>query len=81
MSEGNVAGDQLRLLIERAERLIDERKGISDDIKDVFLEAKAVGFDVPTMKWAIKERAIERQKREETNALRETYAVQLGLDF
>jgi len=70
---------QLRLLIERAERLLEERKGISDDIRDVFAEAKSTGFDVPTMKWAIKERAIERQRREETQALRETYGVQLGL--
>lgn len=75
------AADQLRLLIERVERLTEEKKGISDDIRDVFLEAKSTGFDVPTMKWAIKERAIERHKREEANALRETYAVQLGLDF
>lgn len=75
----DTAADQLRLLIERAERLIEERKGISDDIRDVFLEAKSSGFDVPTMKWAIKERAIERHKREEANALRETYGVQLGL--
>lgn len=77
----SIAADALRLYIERAERLIEERKGISDDIKDVFAEAKSNGFDIPTMKWAIKERAIERQKREEANALRETYAVQLGLDF
>lgn len=75
------AAEQLRLLIERAERLIEERKGLNDDLKDVFAEAKSRGFDVPTMKWAIKERAIERQKREEQNALRETYAVQLGLAF
>ena len=79
MSEGNIAADALRLFVDRAERLIEERKGINDDLKDVFLEAKANGFDVPTMKWAIKERAIERQKRMETNALRETYGVQLGL--
>lgn len=77
----SIAADALRLYIERAERLIEERKGISDDVKDVFAEAKANGFDIPTMKWAIKERAIERHKREEANALRETYAVQLGLDF
>lgn len=75
----NATAQQLRLLIERAERLIEERKGINDDIRDVFAEGRAVGFDVPTMKWAIKERAIERQKREELNALRETYAIQLGL--
>lgn len=69
----------LRLLIERAERLIEEKKGIQDDIKDIFSEAKAQGYDVPTMRWAIRERAIERQKREEQNALRETYGQQLGL--
>jgi uncharacterized protein (UPF0335 family) len=78
MTEDSSAA-QLRLLIERAERLLEERKGISDDIRDVFAEAKSTGFDVPTMKWAIKERAIERQRREETQALRETYGVQLGL--
>ncbi len=75
------SADQLRQYVERAERLIEERKGIQDDLKDVFAEAKAVGFDVPTLKWAIRERAIERNKREEQEALRETYAVQLGLAF
>lgn len=75
----NVAADQLRLFVERAERLIEERKGIQDDIKDVFSEAKSMGFDVPTLRWAIRERAVERHKREEQNALRETYGVQLGL--
>lgn len=75
----DTAAQQLRLLIERAERLIEERKGISDDIKDVFAEAKSNGFDVPTIRWAIRERAIERQKRAEQNALRETYGAQLGL--
>lgn len=74
----NVSAEQLRLLIERAERLIEERKGINDDLKDVFAEAKSSGFDVPTMKWAIRERAIERQKREEANMLRETYQLALG---
>jgi uncharacterized protein (UPF0335 family) len=75
------SAEQLRQYVERAERLIEERKGIQDDLKDVFAEAKAVGFDVPTLKWAIRERAIERHKREEQEALRETYAVQLGLAF
>lgn len=75
----NVAAEQLRLLVERAERLIEERKGLNEDLRDVFLEAKATGFDVPTVKWAIKERAIERHKREEANALRELYGEQLHL--
>ncbi len=75
----NTTADELRLLTERAERLMEEKKGISDDIRDVFAEAKSRGFDVPTIRWAIKERAIERHKREEATALRETYGAQLGL--
>jgi uncharacterized protein (UPF0335 family) len=50
MADGNVAADQLRLFIERVERLHEERKGIADDIRDVYAEAKANGYDVPTMK-------------------------------
>ena len=75
----NAANDQLRLFVERLERLIEEKKGIQDDIKDVFSEAKAVGYDGPTIRWALKERAIERHKRQERDALRETYGAQLGL--
>lgn len=73
--------DQLRLLIERAERLIEERKGISDDIRDVFLEAKSSGFDPAIMKEMIKRRAMDRQKLAEREALIETYSIQLGLEF
>src|ERR671911_238576 len=50
MAEGNVAADQLRLLIERIERLEEEKKGVADDIKDVYAEAKATGFDTKTMR-------------------------------
>jgi len=71
--------NRLRLHIEAIERLSEERKGINEDIKDRFAAARAEGYDVPTMRWAIKERAIERAKREEQNALRETYAIQLQL--
>ncbi len=74
----SISADQLRQFVERAERLIEERKGINDDLKDVFAEAKSTGFDVPTMKWAIKQRAIEREKRQETEALQETYQLALG---
>ncbi len=74
----NVSSQQLKQYVERAERLIEERKGISDDLKDVFLEAKSQGFDVPTIKWAIKQRAIDKAKRQETEALQETYQLALG---
>lgn len=75
----NVSAQQLRLLVERLERLIEERKGISDDIKDVYGEAKATGFDAPTIRECIKLRAQDRDKRAEKQALLETYGIQLGL--
>lgn len=78
---GDIAGDALRLFIERAERLIEERKGISDDIRDVFLEAKSTGYDPAIMKEMIKRRAMDRQKLAEREALIETYSIQLGLEF
>lgn len=78
MSE-NVAGDELRLLVERLQRLNEEKKGLADDIKDTMAEAKARGYDKATITWALKELAIERHVRMERDALRETYGVQLGL--
>lgn len=74
----NISAQQLRQFVERAERLMEEQKGIRDDLKDVFAEAKAMGFDVPTIKWSIRQRAKERHKREEEEALQETYQLALG---
>lgn len=75
----NVAGDELRLLIERIERLEEEKKGISDDIRDVYGEAKARGYDAKIMRECVKLRRMESQVRQERQALIETYGVQLGL--
>ena len=50
MAEGAVAADQLRLFIERIERLEEEKKGITDDIRDVYAEAKANGYDTKIMR-------------------------------
>lgn len=76
----NIAADQLRLLIERIERLEEEKKGISDDIKDVYLEAKATGFDTKTMRSIVRLRKLEKHAREEAEALLDTYKAALGLD-
>ena len=75
----NVAADQLRLLIERIERLEEEKKGVSDDIKDVYSEAKATGFDSKILKKvvAIRKKGMEEQNEEE--ALLDTYLVALGM--
>jgi uncharacterized protein (UPF0335 family) len=78
MSE-NVSAEQLRLLIERIERLEEEKKGISDDIKDVYGEAKATGFDVKTMRTIIRLRRMEKHHRDEADMLLETYKTALGI--
>lgn len=72
--------DRLRLLIERVERLEEEKKGISDDIKDVYGEAKAVGYDTKIMKKMVKIRKQSRDARMEEEALTETYKAALGID-
>lgn len=79
MAEGVVAADELRLLIERAERLEEEKRGIADDIKDVMAEAKSRGFDAKAIRKIL---AIRRKKREdyqEEEAILETYLQALGM--
>jgi uncharacterized protein (UPF0335 family) len=80
MSDGNVAADQLRLFIERIERLEEEKKGIADDIKDVYLEAKSQGYDAKTMRTIVRLRKMEKNARDEAEALLETYKAALGLN-
>lgn len=79
MTETNVAADQLRLFIERIERLEEEKKGMADDIRDVFNEAKSQGYDQKAMKAVIKLRAMEKHARDEAEALLELYKGALGL--
>jgi len=79
MSEDNVAADQLRLFIERIERLEEEKKGIADDVKDVYAEAKANGYDTKTMRAIVRLRRMESHARQEADALLETYRNALGL--
>lgn len=72
--------DRLRLLIERIERLNEEKKVIADDVKDVYAEAKATGYDTKIMRKMIKLRKMTRDARLEEEALTETYATALGLE-
>jgi uncharacterized protein (UPF0335 family) len=78
MSE-TIAADQLRLLIERIERLSEEQKGIADDIKDVYGEAKSTGFDVKTIKEIVRLRKMEKHHRDEAEAMLDLYKQALGL--
>lgn len=72
--------DRLRLLIERIERLEEEKKGIADDVKDVYAEGKAVGYDTKMMRKMIKLRKQTRDARLEEEALTETYKAALGIE-
>ena len=75
------ANDRLRLLIERIERLEEEKKGVADDIKDVYSEAKAVGYNVKIMREAIRLRRMDPEALQERNALLQIYGAELGLDL
>lgn len=70
---------RLRLYIERWERLDEEKKGLSEDQRDVMAEAKAAGYDTKIMRHMIKLRKMENHTREEWDALVETYRAELGL--
>ncbi|NBB24300.1 DUF2312 domain-containing protein [Porphyrobacter sp. SLTP] len=71
--------DRLRLLIERIERLEEEKKGIADDIRDVYMEAKAVGYDPKIMRQIVRLRKMKPDDRSEQDMLLETYKTALGM--
>ena len=79
MAEGSIAADELRLLIERIERLEEEKKAIADDVRDVYAEAKARGYDTKTMRAIVRLRRMETNARQEADALLETYRAALGM--
>ena len=71
--------DRLRLLIERVERLEEEKKGIADDIRDTYAEAKAVGYDSKIMRQIVRLRKMNPDDRAEMEMVLETYKAALGL--
>ena len=73
------AKDQLKAFVERIEKLEEEKKAISDDIRDVYAESKANGFDVKALRAIIKMRKQEPTEREEHEAILETYMHALGM--
>ncbi|MDT0574613.1 DUF2312 domain-containing protein [Croceicoccus sp. F390] len=72
--------DRLRLLIERIERLEEEKKGIADDIRDVYAEAKAVGYDAKIMRQIVRLRKMKADDRREMDMVLETYKAALGIE-
>lgn len=79
MADGAVQADRLKLLIERIERLEEEKKGIADDIRDVYAEAKAVGYDPKIMRTVVRLRKMDTHDRREADDLLETYKSALGM--
>jgi uncharacterized protein (UPF0335 family) len=79
MGGGQVAADELRLLIERAERLEEEKKGIADDIKDVFAEAKGRGYDPKAIRKILSIRKMKREEFQEQESILEVYMSALGM--
>jgi uncharacterized protein (UPF0335 family) len=71
--------DRLRLLIERVERLEEEKKGIADDIRDTYAEAKAVGYDSKIMRQIVRLRKMKPDDRAEMEAILDLYKAALGL--
>lgn len=73
------AKDQLRAIIERIERLEEEKKTISDDIRDVYAEAKGNGYDVKALRTIVRMRKQDANERAEQEAILETYMAALGM--
>lgn len=76
---GGVASNQLRSFVERVERLEEEKKAIADDIKDVYGEAKAMGYDTKTIRKVINIRKQDQNERMEQEAVLDTYLAALGM--
>lgn len=74
-----VAAGQLRSIIERVERLHEERKTLGDDLKEVYAEAKGSGFDTKAIKVVVKKRAMDTAERHEHEAIVDLYMAALGM--
>lgn len=76
---GGVAGDRLRSFIERIERLEEEKSHLAEDIKEVYAEAKGVGFDAKTMRKIVTLRKLDYEKRREAEELLDLYKTAIGM--
>ena len=73
------AKDQLKAFIERVERLEEEKKALSDDIRDVYAEAKGIGYDVKALRSIVRLRKMDADERKEQETILDTYKVALGM--
>jgi uncharacterized protein (UPF0335 family) len=77
---GGVAAQQLKSIIERIERLEEEKVGLQADIKDIYAEAKGQGFDPKILRQLVRLRKKEKQERQEEEELLELYKAALGME-
>lgn len=76
---GGVAGQRLKAFIDRIERLEEEKKALAEDIKEVYGEAKGVGFDAKTIRKIVSLRKMEPEKRNEEEELLDLYKTAIGM--
>ena len=76
---GGIAGAQLKSFIERIERLEEEKRALGEDIKEVYAEAKANGFDTKTLRTVVRLRKQDTNERQEQEALLDLYLQALGM--
>lgn len=79
VGSGGIAAAQLKSIVERVERLEEEKKALADDIRDVYAEAKANGFDTKVLRSVVRLRKQDRAEREEQEALLDVYLHALGM--
>lgn len=78
--ETGFAADRLRSFVKRLEKLDEDKAAVTEDMREVYAEAKATGFDTRTIRQIIKERKIEVEKRREQAELLEVYKTALGME-
>ena len=76
---GGIAGERLKSFIERVERLEEEKRALAEDIKEVYAEAKGVGFDVKIMRQIVKIRKMDQDDLDEQETLLDVYKRALGM--
>jgi uncharacterized protein (UPF0335 family) len=79
MAKSGFAKDQLRSFVERVERLEEEKKALSEDIREVYAEAKGDGFDVKTMRQVVRLRKLDKADFQEAEAMLDLYLSALGM--
>ncbi len=79
-NSGGVSGERLRSFIQRIEKLEEDKAAVADDLKEVYAEAKGVGFDTKTIRQVVRLRKLDAEKRRETEELLELYKSAIGME-